>query len=158
MSTVQARACIDRQQYVMLFAQKGVVLPLCALGWMYGVLPPELIYLLTGVYVMSDSMLNATPVRGGSWGGNYAVHAHHLFTMLLCAVGAHLPPRPVMGGALCIFVCVRCQGLRPLLPLPVPPVPPRGLSSACRPSPRAMRRFTSQPLADRRRLARCGSP
>jgi len=95
----------SKQQYVMLFAQKGVVLPVCALGWMYGWLPPELIYLLTGVYVLSDSMLNASPVRGGSWGGNYAVHAHHFFTMLLCAVGAHLPPRPVMGGAFCIFIC-----------------------------------------------------
>ena len=57
------------QQYIVLFAQKGFVLPVCALGWYRCILPPELLYLLTGAYVLSDSMVNHTPVRGGSWGG-----------------------------------------------------------------------------------------
>jgi hypothetical protein len=153
----------SKQQYVMLFCQKGCVLPVCAYGWARGALPPELMYLLTGCYVLSDSMVNATPVRGGSWGGNWVqlgsrpsrlrgptrcvacayalslaglcvrrlvglrvspmwspraltqtsrdrasppqgVHVHHLCTLVLCAVGAHMPPGPVVEGALCIFI------------------------------------------------------
>jgi len=93
-----------RQQYIVLFAQKAVVLPLCALGWWRQLLPPELLYLLTGTYVMSDSIVNRVPVRGGSWGGNLGVHAHHVGTVVLCMVGAHLPPWPVKQGALCILI------------------------------------------------------
>jgi len=53
---------------------------------------------------MSDSIVNRVPVRGGSWGGNLGVHAHHVATIVLCMVGAHLPPWPVKQGALCILI------------------------------------------------------
>ena len=94
----------SRQQYMMVFLHKGFILPLCGLGWQRGFLPPELVYLLTGAYVVSDSMVNARPVRGGSWGGNIGVHAHHIFTLLLCTVGAHLEAGPVNEGAFVILV------------------------------------------------------
>ena len=67
-------------------------------------LPAELCYLLTGAYVLSDSIVNAQPVRGGSWGGNFGVHAHHVFTVVFCAVGAHLESGPVNEGAFVILV------------------------------------------------------
>jgi len=102
-ATANARK-YTRQQYVVLFAQKGVLLPLCAIGWVWHLLPPELLYLLTGAYVLSDSIVNAVPVRGGSWGGKLGVHAHHAFTILFCLIGAHLPPEPVANGGICILV------------------------------------------------------
>lgn len=94
----------SRQQYLMAFFQKGLVMPMCGLSWQRGLAPPELIYLLTGAYVLSDSMVNARPVRGGSWGGNIAVHMHHVFTILFCAIGAHLEAGPVNEGAFVILV------------------------------------------------------
>ena len=93
-----------RQQYIMVFLQKGVLLPLCGLGWQRGALPPELIYLLTGCYILSDSMVNRSPIRGGSWGGNVGVHAHHVFTLVFCLVGAHLPTGLVSDAAVVILV------------------------------------------------------
>ena len=92
------------QQYIVLFIQKGLVLPCCGIAWLYGSCLPELIYILTGAYVLSDSMVNRRPVRGGSWGGNYAVHAHHLFTLILCLLGSNLPQHLIDEGALCILV------------------------------------------------------
>lgn len=102
-ATASARR-YSRQQYLMVFFQKGFVMPVCGLGFFYGVLPSELTYLLTGAYVLSDSIVNAKPVRGGSWGGNMGVHAHHVFTVAFCAVGAHLESGPVNEGALVILV------------------------------------------------------
>lgn len=102
-ATANARK-YSRQQYLMVFFQKGLLLPLGGIGWMRGILPPELIYLLTGAYVLSDSMVNAQPVRGGSWGGNLGVHAHHVFTVVLCTVGAHLPTALLEEGARVVLV------------------------------------------------------
>ena len=69
-----------------------------------------LIYLLTGAYLASDSIVNYSPVSGCvagvegpptfSWG----VHAHHLFTIALCALGTTLPPWLEDEGAICILV------------------------------------------------------
>ena len=81
-------------------------------AWANGVSSaPEMIYLLTGAYLASDSIMNYTPVSGCvvrkrgvtpdfSWG----IHAHHAFTIVLCALGANLPPWPVLEGAACILL------------------------------------------------------
>ena len=89
-----------------------VVLPLCAIGWVLGLFndAPALIYLLTGAYLTSDSIINYTPVSNcvtgeeGPPAFSWGVHAHHFFTVVLCALGTTLPPWPVREGAICILL------------------------------------------------------
>ena len=102
------------QQYVVSLGHQMIVLPLCVLAWAVGfAAAPECIYLLTGAYLASDSIMNYTPVSGCvvrvrkrgvtpdfSWG----IHAHHLFTVVLCALGTNLPAGPVLEGAICILL------------------------------------------------------
>lgn len=102
------------QQYVVTLFHQMFVLPCCCVAWALGVpSAPELIYLLTGAYLASDSVINYTPVSGCvaaslkrgvtpdfSWG----IHAHHLFTVVLCALGTNMPPWPVLEGAICILL------------------------------------------------------
>ena len=106
------------QQYVVSLLHQGVVLPVCVALWILGTpAAPEMIYLLTGAYLASDSIMNYTPVSGCvagtinvaarrqrvtpdfSWG----IHAHHLFTVLLCALGTNLPASLTLEGAVCIL-------------------------------------------------------
>ena len=106
-----------KQQYVVALAHQALVLPACSFVWAVGLMDdaPALIYLLTGAYMASDSIINYTPVAGTirrvvgdppgggptfSWG----VHAHHIFTIVLCALGPNLPPWPVVEGAFCILL------------------------------------------------------
>jgi hypothetical protein len=108
------------QQFVISLLHQGIVLPVCIAMWVAGTpAAPEIIYLLTGAYLASDSIMNYTPVSGCvvgtinatpvrqqrrtadfSWG----IHAHHLFTVLLCALGTNLPPSLVREGAVCILL------------------------------------------------------
>lgn len=102
------------QQYVMTLFHQAGVLPLCALGWMLGLVSEEqgpiLIYVLTGAHMISDSVINYSPVSAcvagvdGKPTFSWGVHAHHLFTVVLCALGTTLPPRLVAEGALCILL------------------------------------------------------
>ena len=44
---------------------QAVVLPVCVAMWVAGTpAAPEIIYLLTGAYLASDSIMNYTPVSG----------------------------------------------------------------------------------------------
>ena len=53
------------QQYVVTLFHQCLVLPMCVAAWAAGVpAAPELIYLLTGAYLASDSIMNYTPVSG----------------------------------------------------------------------------------------------
>lgn len=102
------------QQYVMTLFHQALVLPIVGLGWAFGWWAafegPILVYVLTGAHMVSDSIINYSPVSACvagvdgkpvfSWG----VHAHHLFTVVLCAVGTTLPPWPVAEGAFCIML------------------------------------------------------
>ena len=106
------------QQYIVTLGHQAVVLPLCVLGWGLGYLevidwlpePAEVIYLLTGAYLASDSVINYTPVSGClvpparqpvfSW----SVHAHHVFTVVLCLLGPNLPANVASEGATAILV------------------------------------------------------
>lgn len=102
------------QQYIMCFFHQAFVLPLVALTWSLGLLPegqgPILVYVLTGVHLLGDSILNYTPLAlclAGSDGApefTWGVHAHHLFTAVLCAIGTTLPPWPVAEGAVCVLL------------------------------------------------------
>jgi len=102
------------QQYVMTLFHQALVLPLVALGWIFGVWSDEqgpiLIYVLTGAHMVSDSIINYTPVSAcvagvdGAPVFSWGVHAHHLFTVVLCAIGTTLPPKPVAEGAVCILL------------------------------------------------------
>lgn len=100
------------QQYVVTLGHQAVVLPCCVLAWALGLLPeaPELIYLLTGAYLASDSVINYTPVSGCVAGSgrkpvfSWAVHAHHVFTLVLCLLGPNLPAQAVSEGAVCILL------------------------------------------------------
>jgi len=102
------------QQYVLTLAHQALVLPLCTAGWMLGYSNGDLIYLLTGAYLASDSIINYTPVSGCvtpapthgprfKWGSGW-VHAHHAFTFVLCALGPNLPPESISDGILCILL------------------------------------------------------
>ena len=112
-----------KQQYVVSLLHQACVLPLCSLAWMASVFEdtPALIYLLTGAYLARDSIINYTPahgvitgmaghsrhvVGGGRIGPDFSwgVHAHHIFTIVLCALGPNLPPWPVVEGAFCILL------------------------------------------------------
>lgn len=102
------------QQYVVTIIHQAIVLPACMLGWSLEILEegqaPILIYVLTGAHMLSDSIVNYTPVSACvagtdgppvfSWG----VHAHHLFTLVLCLIGTTLPSVLVDEGAVCILL------------------------------------------------------
>jgi len=112
-----------KQQYAVTLLHQAFVLPICSLIWVMGFFEdaPALIYLLTGAYLASDSIINYTPVTravAGFAGTNrrvvgdlpigpdfsWSVHAHHIFTIVLCALGPNLPPWPVVEGAFCILL------------------------------------------------------
>jgi len=113
-----------KQQYVVSLLHQAFVLPVCSVVWLCGLMEdaPALIYLLTGAYLASDSLINYTPVTNyiaGVAGTNrrvvgdlarigpdfsWSVHAHHIFTIVLCALGPNLPPWPVVEGAFCILL------------------------------------------------------
>lgn len=102
------------QQYVVTLTHQALVLPLCTLGWCLGYSNGDLVYLLTGAYLASDSIINYTPVSGCvtprpehgprfKWGSGW-VHAHHAFTFVLCALGPNLPPESISDGIVCILL------------------------------------------------------
>jgi len=103
-----------KQQYVMTLFHQALVLPIVALGWAFGIWAvsegPILVYVLTGAHMVSDSIINYSPVSGCVAGADgkptfsWGVHAHHFFTVVLCAIGTTLPPWPVAEGALCILI------------------------------------------------------
>lgn len=95
------------QQFVLTLGHQGLVLPSCAIGWALGWLDnaPTLIYTLTGAYMASDCIINYTPVTNcvphgvdGPPDFSWGVHAHHIFTIFLCALGTTLPPWPIIEG------------------------------------------------------------
>ncbi len=100
-----------RQQYVIALAHQGVVLPICAVSWLFGLFgeAPTVIYLLTGAYLASDSIINYSMFTDWAIGidrrpaFNWGVHAHHIFTITLCALGSTLPPWLEIEGAVCIL-------------------------------------------------------
>mmetsp|Transcript_7712 Transcript_7712/g.23880 ORF Transcript_7712/g.23880 Transcript_7712/m.23880 type:complete len:265 (-) Transcript_7712:290-1084(-) len=110
------------QQYVVTLAHQVVVLPVLAVCWAAGLLAsggsasggpseaPGLIYLLTGAYVLSDSLVNYSPISAAIAGSagpptfSWGVHAHHGFTLLLCLLGTTLPPWLEVEGAVAILL------------------------------------------------------
>jgi len=103
-----------KQQYVMTLFHQALVLPIVGLGWLLGwwgvAEGPILVYVLTGAHMVSDSIINYSPVSACVAGADgkptfsWGVHAHHLFTVILCAIGTTLPPWPVAEGAFCILL------------------------------------------------------
>jgi len=103
-----------KQQYVMTLFHQALVLPIVALGWAFGIWAvsegPILVYVLTGAHMVSDSIINYSPVSGCVAGADgkptfsWGVHAHHIFTIFLCALGTTLPPWPIIEGAICILL------------------------------------------------------
>lgn len=104
-----------KQQYIVTLLHQAIILPLCAASWGLGKAAdaPALLYLLTGAYLASDSLINYTPLANAvsfvtmspgvpdfSWG----IHVHHAITILLCALGPNLPERAVSEGAICVFL------------------------------------------------------
>ena len=54
-----------RTEFVITLLHQAVVLPVCVAMWVAGTpAAPEIIYLLTGAYLASDSIMNYTPVSG----------------------------------------------------------------------------------------------
>ena len=52
-------------EYVITLLHQAVVLPVCVAMWLAGTpAAPEIIYLLTGAYLASDSIMNYTPLSG----------------------------------------------------------------------------------------------
>ena len=114
------------QQYILTIAHQAVLLPLIAVGWAFSWSSREgssFVYLLTGAYMASDSMVNNVPVSGcvanlkqfhpgyeshrTSVNGplfSWAIHAHHFFTVFLCLLGSALPPWLEDQGAVCIML------------------------------------------------------
>lgn len=87
-------------EYIVTLGHQAGVLPACGMLWLFGFVKYEissLIYLLTGAYVVSDSIVNYSPVSGcvvnieGPPHFSWAVHLHHFFTASLCALGSTLP-------------------------------------------------------------------
>ena len=108
-----ARAC--PRQYVVTLGHQAVLLPCLGLAWALGFLVREgssYIYLLTGAYMLSDSIVNYSPVSGCVAAFtdterptfSYAVHIHHIFTVSLCALGTTLPAWLEDEGAVCIVI------------------------------------------------------
>ena len=103
------------QQYVVTLGHQAVLLPCLGVGWWVGFFQREgssLIYLLTGAYMVSDSIVNYSPVSGCVAAFrdaekptfSYAVHIHHFFTFALCALGTTLPSWLEDEGAVCILL------------------------------------------------------
>jgi len=100
------------QQYGVTLAHQAVLLPLLCFAWVFGAMPkaPTAVYLLTGAYMTSDSIINYSPVSGCVAGVegrplfSWSVHAHHVFTLLLCVLGTTLPPWLEQEGAICILL------------------------------------------------------
>ena len=100
------------QQYLVTLTHQAIILPLCALGWISGRIDDaaNYIYLLTGAYVFSDSIINYSPVAGcvagvdGAPGFSWGIHSHHLFTVMLCLLGTTLPPWLESKGAIYILL------------------------------------------------------
>ena len=100
------------QQYMLCMCHQALILPALAICWAANLVPDAeaYIYLATGAYLASDSIINYTPVSGcvagrdGSPVFSWGVQAHHLFTVILCALGTALPPWPVKEGAVCILL------------------------------------------------------
>lgn len=102
------------QQYVVTLLHQALLLPLLCLGWAVGLWSREgssLIYLLTGAYMVSDSIVNYSPVSGcvcspstGPPHFSWAVHTHHFYTFVLCALGTTLPPWMEDEGAIAILL------------------------------------------------------
>mmetsp|Transcript_16913 Transcript_16913/g.47161 ORF Transcript_16913/g.47161 Transcript_16913/m.47161 type:complete len:186 (+) Transcript_16913:504-1061(+) len=87
------------------------ILPCLMLLWVGNALSgaAEYIYLLTGAYVLSDSLINYSPVAvviasGRSPRFSWGVHAHHFFTLILCLLGTTLPSWLENEGAVAILV------------------------------------------------------
>ena len=103
------------QQYIVTLLHQAVLLPLLGVGWALGWWSREgssLIYLLTGAYMISDSIVNYSPVSGcvtsphagGRPHFSWAVHTHHIFTFVLCALGTTLPPWAEDEGAVVVLL------------------------------------------------------
>jgi len=98
------------QQYIVTLLHQAFVLPLIGILWACGLATgaaastfsregSSWVYLLTGSYMLSDSIVNYSPVSGcvtppesGPPHFSWSVHTHHLFTFVLCALGTTLPP------------------------------------------------------------------
>ena len=104
-----------RQQYVVTLGHQAVLLPCLGVGWWLGYFKREgssFIYLLTGAYMLSDSIVNYSPVSGcvAAFRNterplfSYSVHAHHFFTIVLCALGTTLPAWLEDEGAVCVLI------------------------------------------------------
>jgi hypothetical protein len=103
------------QQYVVTLGHQAVLLPCIGVGWWFGYFDREgssLIYLLTGAYMISDSIVNYSPVSGCVAAFrdsekptfSYSVHIHHVFTVALCALGTTLPSWLEDEGAVCVLI------------------------------------------------------
>lgn len=102
------------QQYIVTLTHQALILPLLGLGWYLSKLQRDgssLIYLLTGAYMISDSIVNYSPVSGcvcppssGPPHFSWAVHTHHIFTFALCVLGTTLPPWLEDEGAVVVLL------------------------------------------------------
>ena len=103
------------QQYIVTLGHQAVLLPCLGLGWWLGYWQREgssCIYLLTGAYMVSDSIINYSPVSGcvaafrdsETPTFSYSVHIHHVFTAGLCALGTTLPAWLEDEGAVAILI------------------------------------------------------
>lgn len=104
------------QQYVLTIGHQAGLLPCLGVAWWFGYLKhrdgSSLIYLLTGAYMLSDSMVNYSPVSCcvAAFRSNekphfsYSVHVHHFFTVALCALGTTLPDWLEDEGAVVILI------------------------------------------------------
>ena len=102
------------QQYVVTLGHQAVLLPCLGIAWYLNFFRDgsSLIYLLTGAYMLSDSIVNYSPVAGCVSAFrdtekptfSYAVHNHHFLTVALCALGTTLPAWLEDEGAVCILI------------------------------------------------------
>jgi len=104
-----------KQQYLVTLLHQAVLLPCLGLVWFFGIFRREgssLVYLTAGAYMISDSIVNYSPVSGCVTAVrrtekphySYAVHNHHILTAGLCALGTTLPPWLEDEGAICILI------------------------------------------------------
>lgn len=104
-----------RQQYVVTLGHQAFLLPFLGIAWYLGFFRREgssFIYLLTGAYMVSDSIVNYSPVSGcvatfrqsERPHYSYSVHVHHVFTVALCALGTTLPGWLEDEGAVAILI------------------------------------------------------
>jgi len=110
-----------RQQYIVTLGHQAVILPLIGVGFALGLATGQAsstfsregsswVYLLTGAYMASDSVVNYSPVSGciAGYEGpplfSWSVHSHHFFTLVLCALGTTLPEWLEDEGAVAILL------------------------------------------------------